>query len=84
MDEPFFVPYLKAHPEMGQHVQPMRGFYCRIVMAVLDVTRRIDVFAVIEKVHAVEGHFRIRLEFDIASVRWARAAAISTDVSPLV
>ena len=56
MDEPFVVPYLKARAEMGKHVHAMRGLYRRLIVGSLDVMRRVDIFAVIEKANVVEGH----------------------------
>jgi hypothetical protein len=55
MDEPFVVPNIKT-PDMGQHIQPMCSLYRRVVVIALDVVRRVDVLAMIEKVDAVEGH----------------------------
>jgi hypothetical protein len=34
----------------------MRSFYRRVIMVVFDMMGRVDVVAVIEEVHAVEGH----------------------------
>jgi hypothetical protein len=56
VDKPLIVPHFKAAPHARKHVEAMRRLYCRSVVIVVEVMRRIDVFTMIEEMNAVEGH----------------------------
>ena len=53
MDQPVIVPNLETGAEVRQDVHAMRGRYCRLIVVVLGMMRRVDVFPVIEEVHSI-------------------------------
>jgi hypothetical protein len=54
IDEPIFLPYLEN--DADAHIKSASGSNRAIVMKALKIIHSVDVTAVTEEVHAVEGH----------------------------
>ena len=54
MDEPIFLPYLEN--DADAHIKSARGSNRALVVKALNKIHSVDIIAMIEEVHAVEGH----------------------------
>ena len=57
--QPLILPHLKSRAD-ALRVHPMRAVYRCLVVVMLDMAGQVDVVAVIDEVHAVEGHRLIK------------------------